>query len=313
MAMNESAYNALRRHAAYIDLSGRGQLRAVGDDRARLLHAMTTNHIEQLQPGTGCYAFFLSSQGRILADANIFCLSDYFLLDTEPETKDRLREHLDKYIIADDVTVTDFSESTSVISVEGPEAEAILNSIGAPAAHLPHTIAEWDHSMLAHVSYTGGPGYAVFVPNEQKTDFQALLGSAGVPEARLAEAEAVRLECGRPRYGIDFGETNIPQEVGQVHAVHSNKGCYLGQEIVERVRARGHVNKVLTRLELDSETPPPRGAKLETDGKPVGEVSSSAYSPALGRTLAFAIVRAEALTSPLTVEGVTARVRRAQT
>jgi tRNA-modifying protein YgfZ len=313
MAMNEPAYNALRNRAAYIDLSGRGHLRATGEDRARLLHAMSTNHIQELQPGCGCYAFFLTSQGRILADANIFCMPDYLLIDTEPETKERLREHLDKYIIADDVTITDFSNATSVISVEGRGAETVLNSIGAPAAHAPYSIAEWDHSLLAHLSYTGGPGYAIIVPTEQKTDLEALLGSAGVPQARLTEAEAVRLECGRPRFGVDFGETNIPQETGQLHGVHFNKGCYLGQEIVERVRSRGHVNKVLSHLELETDTAPSRGAKVETDGKAVGEISSAAYSPALGRTLAFAILRAEALTSPLTIDGVNARVHRART
>src|SRR5690242_17216162 len=120
MAMNESAYDALRTRAAYIDLTGRGHLRATGEDRVRFLHAMSTNNIEHLQPGTGCYAFFLSAQGRILADAYIFCMPDYLLLDTEPEVKERLRDHLDKYIIADDVTVTDFSDTTSVVSVGGP-------------------------------------------------------------------------------------------------------------------------------------------------------------------------------------------------
>jgi aminomethyltransferase len=313
MAINESAYDALQKRAAYIDLSGRGHLRASGEDRVRFLHAMSTNHIEQLQPGTGCYAFFLSAQGRILADANIFCMPDYLLLDTEPETKESLREHLDKYIIADDVTVTDFTDTTSVISVEGPGAKEVLNSLNASATHLPYTIAEWDHRLIAHVSYTGGPGYEVIVPTEQKTELEALLGSVGVPEARLVEAEAVRLECGRPRYGVDFGGTNIPHETGLLHAIHSDKGCYLGQEIVERVRSRGHVNKVLTRLELDTQTPPARGVKVEVDNKAVGEISSAAFSPAFERTLAFAILRSEALTASLLVDGVSARVLRAKT
>jgi aminomethyltransferase len=163
------------------------------------------------------------------------------------------------------------------------------------------------------VSYTGGPGYTIIVPGEHKSDLEALLGSLGVPQAHLAEAEAVRLECGRPRYGVDFGDTNIPQETGQTQAVHSNKGCYLGQEIVERVRSRGHVNRVLARLELSTESAPPRGAKVEADGKVTGEISSAAYSPALACTLAFAIVRAEALSSTFTVGGVSARVHRAQT
>jgi tRNA-modifying protein YgfZ len=312
MAMNESAYHALRERAAYIDLTGRGQLRATGEDRARLLHAMTTNHIEQLQPGTGCYAFFLTSQGRILSDVNVFCMPDYFLLDTEPETKERVRGHLDKYIIADDVTLNDFTDATATIYVEGPAATEVLSGLGAPAAHVPYAVAESGHNILAHVSYTGGPGYAIFTPVDEKTDVIAHLGSAGVTEARLAEIETVRLENGRPRYGVDFSEVNIPQETQQIHAVHSNKGCYLGQEIVERVRSRGHVNRVLTRLELDTAAPPARGAKVQAGDSAVGEISSAAYSPAFGCTLAFSILRAEALTSVLTVDGVSAKVRREQ-
>src|SRR5919106_4918026 len=107
-----NTYDALRNRAAYIDLSGRGNIRATGEDRVRLLHAMTTNHVEQLQPGTGCYGFFLTAQGRILADVNLFCMPDYILLDTEPETRQRVREHLERYIIADDVTLEDFTDCT---------------------------------------------------------------------------------------------------------------------------------------------------------------------------------------------------------
>src|SRR3954453_19633501 len=107
--MDSRAYQALREESAWIDLTGRGKIRVTGDDRVRLLHAMCTNHVEDLLPGTGCYAFFLSPQGRILADVNIFCMPDYFLLDTEADTKQRVAEHLDKYIIADDVTLHDFT------------------------------------------------------------------------------------------------------------------------------------------------------------------------------------------------------------
>src|ERR1700689_5891328 len=102
-----TGYEALRNRAAWLDLSARGKIRLTGEDRARLLHAMTTNHIQQLTPGTGCYAFFLSAQGRILSDVNVFCLADSILLDTESETSQTVYSHLDKYIIADDVTLQD--------------------------------------------------------------------------------------------------------------------------------------------------------------------------------------------------------------
>ena len=111
-------YAALREDAAWLDLSGRGKIRATGEDRARLLHAMTTNQVETLKPGEGCYAFFLSAQGRILADVNLLCFEDHFLLDTEPETRTKVYEHLDRYIIADDVTLEDQTDRIATIAIE---------------------------------------------------------------------------------------------------------------------------------------------------------------------------------------------------
>src|SRR4051794_16112399 len=102
-----NGYQALRESAAWIDLSGRGKIRLTGEDRARLLHAMTTNEIQKLAPGQGSYTFFLNAQGRILADANVVILEDTVLLDTEPETRERVFQHLDQFIIADDVTLED--------------------------------------------------------------------------------------------------------------------------------------------------------------------------------------------------------------
>ena len=117
-----TGYDALRNRAAWLDLSARGKIKLTGEDRARLLHAMTTNHIQQLTPGSGCYAFFLNDKGRVLADANILCRPDHFLLDVEPEDARALYQHLDRFIIADDVTLEDATDATATIAVEGPEA-----------------------------------------------------------------------------------------------------------------------------------------------------------------------------------------------
>ena len=113
-----NGYAALREAAGWLELPGRGKIRLTGEDRARLLHAMTTNHIEKLKPGEGCYAFFLNAQGRILGDVNLFCFEDHILLDTEPETRQKLFEHLDRYIIADDVTVEDETDRFATLAVE---------------------------------------------------------------------------------------------------------------------------------------------------------------------------------------------------
>ncbi|MEJ7605625.1 MAG: hypothetical protein WKF37_05025 [Bryobacteraceae bacterium] len=300
--MNEIAYRALRNGAAWIDLTGRGHIRATGDDRVRLLHAMTPNNVEALLPGTGCYAFFLSAQGRILSDANIFCMPDHLVIDTEPEAKQIVMDHLNKFIIADDVTLEDFTPCMSVIAVEGPAAEEVLTRAGAPVAHSSHSIVEWTHALVARTSYTGEAAYWLFTPTEQKSGLLKLLD---LPEADRETANAVRLENGKPLCGVDFTNANIPQETQQMTAVSFTKGCYLGQEIVERVRSRGHVNKLLVGLEIEGQGAN-AGARILSGGKEVGEVTSCAPG------FALAMLRAEAMTAPLTVNGLTAKVRPAK-
>src|SRR5713226_4824337 len=140
---DDPGYLALRSNAAYLDLSARGKIIVTGEDRVRLLHAMTTNHVQQLKPGDGCYAFFLNAQGRILADANIFCFEDHFLLDTEPETARKLFEHLDRYIIADDVTLTDETATTATLAIEGPQADRAVRALGVTPPENDYAAVIW--------------------------------------------------------------------------------------------------------------------------------------------------------------------------
>jgi aminomethyltransferase len=286
-------YEALRESSAWIDLSGRGKIRAYGEDRARLLHAMTTNHVQQLKPGQGCYAYFLSAQGRILGDVNIFCREGDFLLDTEPETRQKLHEHLEQFIIADDVTLEDVTDVTVTIAVEGPKAAEALQRAGAA---LPPEEAgswtTWGGRMLANVTYTGGPGFFVFAPVEEKAALiDELERAAAVAAADLEAANVVRLEHGRPRYGDDISERYLAQETNQPRALHFSKGCYLGQEIVERVRSRGQLHRRLLPVLIDTDAPPAPGTKLQANGKDAAEITSAALSPAIGKTVALAYVR----------------------
>lgn len=286
-----TGYQALREGAAWLDLSTRGKLRVSGDDRARLLHAMTTNHIEQLKPGEGCYAFFLNAQGRILGDVNVLCFADHFLLDTEPETRQKLFEHLDRYIIADDVTLANETDRLATIAVEGPEASQVLGKLGATLPDHPYSTAQWESKIVARLNSTGANGYFLFFPASEKADVTAQLSAAGVVGASAEDARVVRIEHGRPRYGEEITERYLVQETDQLQAVHFSKGCYLGQEIVERVRSRAQIHRVLRRLEIDSPQPPEPGAKLTSSEAPAGEIASAAFSPALGKTVALAYVR----------------------
>jgi aminomethyltransferase len=288
-----TGYEALRASAAWLDLSVRGRIYATGEDRARLLHAMTTNHVQQLTPGTGCYAFFLNAQGHVQADVNLLCLDDRFLLDTEPETRERILAHLDKYIIADDVTLEDVSASMACVAVEGPHAAAVLASIGAPVPEADYAHASFEGAIVERVSSTGAPGFRIFMAAAEKAGWVARLESAGAVHASADEARTVRLEHGKPRYGDDIFDTTLPQETQQMHAVHFTKGCYIGQEIVERIRSRGHVNRLLVKLELEGKSPVAAGTKVVAGAAEVGEVTSSAYSPALDKVVALAYVRSQ--------------------
>jgi folate-binding protein YgfZ len=293
--MNSLAYQALREDAAWIDLSGRGKIHATGEDRARLLHAMTTNQVQQLTPGKGCYAFFLSAQGRILSDVNLFCLPEYFLLDTEPESLRRVYEHLDKFIIADDVTLEDVTEHIATVNLEGPEAEQMLEFLKAPIPESEHGIEAWGDRLVARVTSTGLDGFSIFVPVDQKAALVTELESAGAIEADAETVEVVRIESGKPRYGKDITDALIPQETQQMQALSFAKGCYIGQEIVERVRSRGHVNKVLAPMEIETEEDLDAGVKILVGGKDVGAITSAAFSPSRNKVVALGIIRVEAL------------------
>jgi folate-binding protein YgfZ len=281
-----TGYEALRNGAAWLDLSGRGKIKLLGEDRARLLHAMTTNHIQQLAPGAGCYAFFLTVQGRILSDVNVLCQADHFLLDLEAETREKVYQHLDHYIIADDVTLEDVTDSMAAIAVEGPKSSEVLQAAGAPTPEVDYSSAEWGPRLVARLNSTGSPGFFVFAPEAEKAQLISQLEAAGAVAGDAEAFNVVRLEHGKARYGADLSERFLAQEANQPHALHFSKGCYLGQEIVERVRSRGQIHRVLMPLVLDTKEPPAPGAKLETT-----EITSAAYSPALDKVVALGYVR----------------------
>jgi folate-binding protein YgfZ len=305
-----AGYTALREHAAWLDLSGRGKIRVTGEDRARLLHAMSTNQVEALKPGEGCYAFFLSAQGRILADVNLLCFEDHFLLDTEPETRTKVYEHLDRYIIADDVTLEDQTSQIATIAIAGPKAVAALAALSAPEPIEPYSTASWATRAVARLDTTGTGGFFLLMPVEDKAGVTAQLTQAGFPAATAEDARTVRIESGRPRYGEEITERYLVQETNQLHAVNFGKGCYLGQEIVERVRSRAQIHRVLRPLEIDTSQPPAPGTKLKSGEADAAEIASAVFSPALGRTVALAYVRSQFAEpgTKITMDGTSAQV-----
>jgi len=268
-----TGYQALHEGAARLDLSSRGKIRVTGEDRARLLHAMLTNDVKGLAPGEGNYHFLLNAQGRIQADLNLWVLDDWILLDCEPGLTSRIYETLDHYIIADDVQLEDVTSKLATVAVEGPQAADVGEAPGA---------------IRARISATGQPGVWFFVDPERQAEL-----FPGVVAATAEEARVVRVENGVPQYGEDFGDTTLAQETQQTRALHFTKGCYLGQEIVERIRSRGQVHRLLVRVAVEGTEPPASGTPVLAGGQEAGRLTSPVYSPRFASSLGLAIVRRE--------------------
>jgi tRNA-modifying protein YgfZ len=281
-------YEALRRGAGFLDVSARGRIVARGRDRARLLHNLTTNEVKKMTPGSGCYAFLLSPQGRIQADLHLLCFEDHFLISTDAALREKVMQHIRRYIIADQVELEDVTASTGEVALEGPGAAAVLAELNAGNPGADYSHVQWGDITIAAMTLTGQPGFRLFGSVE---GLVTRLASAGAKPCTEEDVRQVRIENGRPLYGEDIRENSLPQETQQMHAVSFNKGCYLGQEIVERIRAQGHVNKKLMRVEIDGAEPPAPGTKLTADGAEAGEITSAVYSPELGKVVALAYVR----------------------
>jgi aminomethyltransferase len=291
-----TGYSALHEHAAWLDISSRGSIRATREDRLRLINAITTNDVAGLSPGQGTYAFFLDAQGRILSDALILVAGGHIVLDCEPERAGFLFAHLDRYIIMDDVAIEDISHQRTLLAIEGPRAGDVAAALtgGALPAAQPFSHAVSGSTAILRASLTGQPGIWLAYSPAQHAEVVSRLRAEGAVAASAEDFNVVRVENRKPRYGEDFGEQTLAQESGQMHAVSFTKGCYLGQEIVERIRSQGQVRRKLTAIEWDSASPPAAGSPIEFEGREAGRVSSPVFSPRRKLSLSFSILRSEA-------------------
>src|SRR5712692_5829328 len=200
-------------------------------------------------------------------------------------------EHLDHYILADDVQLENITAQMATVGLEGPKADEVAG-VAIPAESDAHV--ETEGMIVARSSATGQPGPRFFLDVARKVELIARLESRGAVPAAAEDARVVRVENGIPRYGVDFGDTTLPQETRQeTRAVHFNKGCYLGQEIVERIHARGQVNKLLMKVAIEGEEPPEQGSALLAGDQEIGKLSSPVYSPRESPCLGLAILRRE--------------------
>jgi aminomethyltransferase len=287
--------------SAFAPIDGMGFIRIAGEDRVRWLNGMTTNSIQSLQPGEGCYTFFLNAQGRIQGDATAWLLPDSILLETQRDRIDALVAHLDRFIIMDDVELASPEERTA-LTLLGPQATAILESLALPVPgelQLVHAAFHGAPIDILHVHSPLVPRFELWATPARIEDIAEALGNAGATPTSAAALEHLRLLEGTPLYGTDIRDRDLPQETGQTRALHFAKGCYLGQEIVERIRSRGNVHRALNGFILTGPIPmlPAPLFDPEAPEKILGELTSAARIelPTGAVTLALGIVRREAL------------------
>ena len=301
-------HRAFRETAGVIDLSFRGRMCLTGADRVRLLHGQVTNDVLKLKTGEGCYAAFVSNKGRLEADVNIYALAHELLLDLEPGLTPTLTQRLEHYVVADDVQIVDAAPYYGLLSVQGPSAANVIAQLGLDVA-LPVAPLQFAHQAdptLGDLYFTvhartGFAGFDCFIPTAALgVVFDKLVFAAKQVGGRAGGFDALelaRFEAGIPRFGMDMDATNLPPETGQdARAISYAKGCYIGQEVIARIRTYGQVAKALRGLRLadDLATLPVKGDRLVKDGKDVGLITSAKRSPTFGGVLALGYVRREA-------------------
>jgi glycine cleavage system T protein len=299
-------YQALRHGVGLCDVSYRGLVRVTGRERQRFLHAMVSNDTQSLQPGQGCYATFLNVKGHLIADFVVYAEADAYLLELEPQAVRPFIAAIEYFVISEDVTFHDESGHWGMVALQGPRAATLLaRAAGQEVPALP-MYASMTCQLAGHAvcciqrSYTGELGYLLLAPPAALPEvWNAIWAHREGCEVRAVGLEALdvaRIEAGIPVYGRDMTEATIPVEANLDAALSYTKGCYVGQEVIARIEARGHVNRKLAGLLLDGAQLPEPGATIVSPQREVGWITSSAYSPACQQNIALGYVRREVLT-----------------
>ena len=288
-------FEALRSGAGLYEATWRAKIVVTGEDRVRWLNGTITNNVRDLAPGNGVYSFVLNAQGRIQGDLTAYQRGDYFLLVTDASQAANLIAWFDRYIIMDDVELANVSQKLASVGIKGPKAIEVLRNAGFPADLQPLQVVDAVWNDIG-ISVARGPSERFpefeiwFAPENTAAAWDALMHGGAVPVG-FETLEAFRIASGVPAFGQDIRERDLPQETEQKHALHFVKGCYIGQEIVERIRSRGNVHRGLIGFTLPHSLSP--GTKVSKDGKDVGEITSVAQLPSQ-QFIALGYVRREA-------------------
>lgn len=304
--------------AFYVDRSDRGRLRLTGGDRQSFLQGMVSNDVAALRPGQGCYTFLLDATGHVQADARVLCVEDHLLLDVEPNAAPAVAQLLDRYLITEDCKIEDVTGETAQALVGGRDAPGVLARLGVAGAeswqegqNAPARMAR-TLALVAATRLVPGPAFDIYLAADALPELVLELRVAGAAEITEAALDAFRVEAGVPRGGVDLSEKVLAPETGQgARAISGAKGCYVGQEIVARIDARGHTNRTLVGFLIEGETVPAAGDKVTgDDGKEAGWITSGVLSPTLDRPIALGYLRHEhaAPGTPVRIGGISATV-----
>jgi tRNA-modifying protein YgfZ len=277
-------YEALRNGCGIVELADWSSVTLTGADRQTFLNNFSTNDVKRLTPSNSCEAFLTNVKGKIVGHGLVTCRDDEMVLITVPGQAPKLIEHLDRYLIREDVQLRDSTAERAYLLVAGGEAVsvALLNVNEAGARRIDWRLLRTSACALLEA-------FPADLPQLRQD-----LARKGITNCEDAAFAAVRIESGTPLFGLDFDDTNFPQEVGRdAQAISFTKGCYLGQETVARIDALGHVNQQLAGARFPAGDVPTHGMELAHEGKTAGHVGSAAYSPLLGAPLAMAMVRRE--------------------
>ncbi len=317
------AYDAARHRAAFIDRSDRARIVVSGADRGTYLQGLLTNDVAALTTGQGCYAAYLTPQGRMIADLYVYELGDVMLLTLERAVKETVLAKLDQFIFSEDVQLGDVTDTFAQLGVIGPNAAATIAPLlsGASADRLEalpehgNLRATWtgDPVIVTRITDIGQPGYDLFVDPAKADGLRSAIADAGAIALDEQTADTIRIEAGVPRFHRDMDEETIPLEAGiESRAISFTKGCYVGQEVIIRVLHRGHgrVARKLVGLVIAGDRPPAAGTIVQSSDREVGRVTSSAWSPALQKPIALAYVHRDFVApgTALTVNGANAEV-----
>jgi folate-binding protein YgfZ len=290
-------YGAVRERVGVIDRADRGVIEATGRDRASFLHALLSNEIKALAPGQGCEATLLDVHGKVQVTLLVWVLDDRIVLVTPPGMAGTAYEQLDKYLFAEKVVLEDVSGAHGLLLLAGPEAPALVGRLAGaappdtPWSNVGAHLAGADVRLIRGAGETGEAEVWVMAPADAVTRVWDAVVAAGARPVGASAVETLRIEAGTPRFGQDVDASVLLPEIPFDTLVSQTKGCYPGQEVVVRIRDRGHVNRHLRGLVLDGAEVPERGAEVWADQASIGRITSTTRSPALGRALALGFVR----------------------